>query len=69
LKLWKESIDHISSCFFTKQVKSAMTRTQNMKFYSYHINKKISLKLSFLLPNLKGKKIATTRGKAVHVRS
>jgi hypothetical protein len=46
-----------------------MTRTQNMKFYSYHINKKISLKLSFLLPNLKGKKIATTRGKAVHVRS
>jgi hypothetical protein len=44
-----------------------MTRTQNMKFYSYHINKKYSLKLSFLLPNLKGKKIATKRGKIVSV--
>lgn len=38
-----------------------------MKFYSYHINKKYSLKLSFLLPNLKGKKIATKRGKIVSV--
>jgi len=46
-----------------------MTRTQNMTFYSYHINKKYSLKLSFLLPNLKVKNIATKRGKIVSVRS
>jgi hypothetical protein len=36
-----------------------------MKSYSYHINKKYSLKRSFLLSNLKGKKIATKRGKIV----